>query len=107
MMICYYQIDNGDDNPQVEAWALEFDLLLGDPAGLQVRVVVRKRTGLCGKNSQVADPLPPSPQFGNFRIFSHFYRFLPFYKPLNWKKQRKIWSGFGSDPSHPLGNFPT
>ena len=38
MMICYYQIDDDDDddNPQVEAWALEFDLLLGDPAGLQV-----------------------------------------------------------------------
>ena len=36
MMICYYQIEDDDDNPQVEAWALEFDLLLGDPAGLQV-----------------------------------------------------------------------
>ena len=43
---------------------------------------------------------PPPP---NFHIF---YRFLPFYKPLNWKKQRKIWSGFGSDPSPPFGNFP-
>ena len=40
---------------------------------LEIRVVVRKKTGLCGKNSQVADPLPPSPQFGNFHIF---YRFL-------------------------------
>ena len=26
-----------------------------------VRVVVRKKTGLCGKNSQVADPLPHPP----------------------------------------------
>ena len=51
----------------------------------------------------------PSPQLGNFHIFLPFFEniFLPFYKPLNWKKQRKIWSGFGSDPSPSLGIFPT
>ena len=55
-----------------------------------------EKTGLCGDNSQVADPLPPPPSLGVFIFF--FYRFLPFYKPLNGnKKQRKIWSGFGSD----------
>ena len=46
----------------------------------------------------------PSPQFGNFHIFLPF--FLPFYKPVNWKKKRKIWSGFRPDPP-PLGIFPT
>ena len=36
----------------------------------------QKKTGLFGKNSQVADPLPPSPQFGNFHIFYLFLRYL-------------------------------
>ena len=46
---------------------------------------------------------PPSPSLW---IFTFFYHFLPFYKPLNWKKkQLKIWSGFGSDPSPPLWEF--
>ena len=67
----------------------------------ELRDVVRKITGLCGENSQVADPLPPVWEFSHF-----FTVFLPFYKPLNWKKQRKIWSGFGSNPSPPFGNFP-
>ena len=35
-----------------------------------IRVVVRKKTGLCGENSQVADPLPPLPPVWEF---SHFY----------------------------------
>ena len=50
---------------------------------------------------------PPNPPFGNFHIFFtvFFNLFLPFYKPLNWKKQRKIWSGFGSDPPPQFGNF--
>ena len=30
-----------------------------------------RKTGLCGKNSQAADP-PPPPQFGNFHIFLPF-----------------------------------
>ena len=30
-----------------------------------VRVVVRKKTGLCGKKSQVAGPPPSPPSFGN------------------------------------------
>ena len=78
--------------------------LLSDPRLLPFKEHGQKKTRLCGKNSQVAEPLPPSPQFGNFHIFLPF--FLPFYKPLNWKKQRKIWSGFGSDPSPRFGNFP-
>ena len=48
----------------------------------------------------MADPLPPVWEFSH-----SFTVFLPFYKPLNWKKQRKIWSGFGSDPSPQFGNF--
>ena len=28
-----------------------------------IRVVIREKTGLCGKNSQATDP-PPAPQFG-------------------------------------------
>ena len=31
-----------------------------------------KKTGLCGKNSQAADPPHPPPQFGNFHIFLPF-----------------------------------
>ena len=62
-----------------------------------------KTTGLCGKNSQVADPLPPS--LGIFRFFLPF--FLPFYKPLNWKKQRKYGVGLGQTPPPPLGILPT
>ena len=46
---------------------------------------------------------PPPPPFWEFSDF--FYRFLPFNKPLNWKKQKKVWSGFGSDPSPPLWEF--
>ena len=68
---------------------------------LVVVVKIHKERGQ--KKNGAADPLPPSPMFGNFHIF---YRFMPFYKPLNWKKERKIWSGFGSDPSPPFGNFP-
>ena len=37
-----------------------------------IRNVVRKKTGLCGKNSQAADPPHPPPQFGNFHIFLPF-----------------------------------
>ena len=33
-----------------------------------------------------------------------FFNFLPFYKPLNWKKLRKIWSG--SDPPPVWELFP-
>ena len=39
------------------------------------RDVVRKKTGLCGKNSQVADPLPTPPSLGIFT-------FLPFFKDI-------------------------
>ena len=41
-----------------------------------LRNVVRKKTGLCGKNSQLADPLPPFPQFGNVHIFYRFFAIL-------------------------------
>ena len=68
---------------------------------LEIRVVVRKKTGLCGENSQVADPLPPVWELSHFVIV-----FLPFYKPLNWKNREK-YGRFGSDPSPPLGIFPT
>ena len=49
---------------------------------------------------------PPPPSLGIFTFFTVLLKyFLPFYKPLNWKKQRKIWSGFGSVPSPLFGNF--
>ena len=43
-----------------------------------LRNAVRKKTGLCGKNSQVADPLPPVWEFSHFfTVFlKHFYAIL-------------------------------
>ena len=52
-------------------------------------------------------PPPPTPPVWEF---SHFFTVfvklvMPFYKLLNWKKQWKIWSGFGSDPPPPVWEF--
>ena len=91
MLTKLHQITWCPSFPKIKSSTITFLLI-------KIRVVVRK--GLCGKNSQVADPLPPVWEFSHF-----FTVFLPFYKPLNWKKQRKIWSGFGSDPSPQFGNF--
>ena len=35
----------------------------------RIRDAVRKKTELCGKNSQVADPLPPVWELSHFLIF--------------------------------------
>ena len=65
-----------------------------------LRDVVRKKWDYVGKIPKWQTPSPPPPSLGLFTFFTVFY------KPLNWKKQRKIWSGFGSDPSPLFGNFP-
>ena len=63
----------------------------------------KKKNGIMWEKFPSGGPPPPTPPVWEFSHFST--GFLPFYKPLNWKKQRKIWSGFGSDLSPQFGNF--
>ena len=44
------------------------------PENTNILGSLSEKTGLCGKNSQVADPLPP--QFGNFHVFTVFFAIL-------------------------------
>ena len=75
MLTKLHQITWCPSFPKIKSSTITFLLI-------KIRVVVRK--GLCGKNSQVADPLPPVWEFSHF-----FTVFLPFYKPLNWKKNKE------------------
>ena len=73
----------------------------------EIRVVVREKNGIMWEKFPSGGPPPPTPPVWEF---SHFFTVfvklvMPFYKLLNWKKQWKIWSGFGSDPPPKFGNF--
>ena len=65
------------------------------------------KNGIMWEKFPSGGPPPPTPPVWEF---SHFFTVfvklvMPFYKLLNWKKQWKIWSGFGSDPPPQFGNF--
>ena len=77
--------------------------LLSDPRLLTFKERGQKKTGLCGKNSQVADPLTPSPQFGNFHIFLPF--FCHFISPWIGKNREKYGVGLGQTAPPQFGNF--
>ena len=68
------------------------------------RHAVRKKMGLCGKISQVADPLPLPPVWE----FSHFFTFVycHFISPWIGKNREKYGVGLSQTPPS-LGIFPT
>ena len=94
MLTKLHQITWCPSFPKIKSSTITFLLI-------KIRVVVRK--GLCGKNSQVADPLPPVWEF------SHFFNFFcHFISPWIGKNREKYGVGLSQTPPPPsLGIFPT
>ena len=72
-----------------------------------LRSVLREKNGIMWEKFPSGGPPPHTPpvwEFSHFLPFFLIFIFLPFYKPLNWKKLRKIWSG--SDPPPVWELFP-
>ena len=94
-----------------DTWPLFFQVVVKKSFQIsslwKLRVVIREKNGIMWEKFPSGGPPPPTPPVWEF---SHFFTVfvklvMPFYKLLNWKKQWKIWSGFGSDPPPQFGNF--
>ena len=69
----------------------------------QVRDVVRKKNGIMWEKFPSGGPPPHLPPVWEF---SHLFTvFLPFYKPLNWKKTEKNMGSVWVRPLPPLWEF--